>query len=55
MDCPHGVFILSGDEEESRVGTSAYLCFKAKYVQDDECLKNIIAEGETPEDYRKEC
>ena len=54
MQCEHGVFILSGEDDDSRIGSSAYLCFAAKKKQDDECLENIIAEGETPEDYKEE-
>lgn len=49
MECEHGEFVM-GTGDDDRIGDSAYLCFKAKEVQDEECEANIIAEGETPED-----
>ena len=49
MECEHGEFVM-GLDDGSEIGDSAYLCFKAKEVQDIECESNVIAEGETPED-----
>lgn len=53
IGCEHGEFVM-GMGDDDGIGASAYLCYKAKEVQDMECEAHIIDEGETPEDYIEE-